>query len=457
MSDLVKVDERATDLVVRDIEQARLLLAKAKNAAQAKQVADMALGLRDLLRRQKASGESRDHAHTLYVDATTEVGRFLKQRPKNRGAKGSIVTSGKRQPVKDDTPTLAEEGISKEESAAAQALADLSRTEPNYHEEVRRGSVPVTVAVKHAQRAKRKAEEAKVRTKQEAAARAAAEHDDRFRVERADCLSWFAAQPPDSITLVFGSPSYEDARLYLEDGADLGIARDTESWVAWMVTVYQAALRCCTGLVAFVVEGPTKNYRWSAGPALLMADLHRAGVNLRKYAIYQRVGIPGSGGPDWLRNDFESIICATRPGKLPWSDNTAMGEAPKYRPGGDPSHRTVDGRRVNENGTGRVYQPPPIANPGNVIACAVGGGRMGDSLAHENEAPFPEALAEFFVRSFCIPGGVVADPFCGSGTTGAVAVRHGRRFLGCDVRPSQVELSCERIGRVQRELSLVGE
>jgi hypothetical protein len=66
-------------------------------------------------------------------------------------------------------------------------------------------------------------------------------------------------------------------------------------------------------------------------------------------------------------------------------------------------------------------------------------------LAHENEVPFPEALAEFFVRSFCPPGGLVLDCFSGSGTTGAVAVRHGRRFAGCDIRPSQVELSRRRI------------
>ena len=58
-----------------------------------------------------------------------------------------------------------------------------------------------------------------------------------------------------------------------------------------------------------------------------------------------------------------------------------------------------------------------------------------------------ETLAEFFVRSYCPPGGVVLDPFAGSGTTGAVAVRLGRRFLGCDVRESQCEIARKRIIR----------
>ncbi len=37
------------------------------------------------------------------------------------------------------------------------------------------------------------------------------------------------------------------------------------------------------------------------------------------------------------------------------------------------------------------------------------------------------------------------DPFCGSGTTGAVAMATGREFIGVDVRASQVELSHRRM------------
>lgn len=77
---------------------------------------------------------------------------------------------------------------------------------------------------------------------------------------------------------------------------------------------------------------------------------------------------------------------------------------------------------------------------------------MGDKLCHGNEAPFPEILAEFFIRSFAPPGGLVLDPFAGSGTTGAVAVRWGRRFAGCDLRASQVELTRRRISEVATDM-----
>lgn len=70
---------------------------------------------------------------------------------------------------------------------------------------------------------------------------------------------------------------------------------------------------------------------------------------------------------------------------------------------------------------------------------------MGSKLAHENEAPFPESLVMPFVLSYCRPGGIVLDPFIGSGTTAVVAERHGRACIGIDVRPDQIELAKERL------------
>lgn len=333
----------------------------------------------------------------------------------------------------------------------------------------------------------------------------------RWAVEQSDVLTFLRGLPADSVDLVFCSPPYSNCRLYLEEGQDLGVARDTEEWVAWMVEVVEACLRVCKGLCAFVVDDQTSNYRYGCGPQLLMADLCRKGVCVRKPPIYRRVGIPGSGGPDWLRSDYESVVCVARGGPLPWSDNTACGHPPKWAPGGEMSHRLADGSKVNQwdmngkvatdsdveqpalfeggespeqesgrdqwgmqggsgmrraNGKRRshgkkrpnreadgrirqqIYVPPVLANPGNVIDCKVGGGQMGSKLAHENEAPFPLELAAFFVRSFCPPGGVCCDPFAGSGTTGHACLDEGRRFIGCDLRRSQVLLTQRRLENV---------
>lgn len=268
-----------------------------------------------------------------------------------------------------------------------------------------------------------------------------------------DCLAVMRTWPDGCVDLVFGSPPYEDARTYSMDFKLKG-----QDWVDWMDPIFKESLRVCRGLVAFVIEGKTKEFRYSATPILLMADLHRAGVHLRKPPIFHRVGIPGSGGPDWLRNDYEFVVCATSGGKLPWSDNKAMGHPPKYEQGGLCSNRHADGRRANRQryatNNMKTYAKPKIANPGNVIKCHVGKGHMGSDLAHEGEAPFPEKLAEFFILSFCPPQGVVYDPFSGSGTTIAVAEKNGRNWIASDIRQSQVDLSKKRIIEAREQLSL---
>lgn len=56
-------------------------------------------------------------------------------------------------------------------------------------------------------------------------------------------------------------------------------------------------------------------------------------------------------------------------------------------------------------------------------------------------AVFPPALAERCVLAGTKPGGVVLDPFSGSGTTGLAAARHGRRYVGIDLNAEYLDLS----------------
>jgi DNA modification methylase len=89
-----------------------------------------------------------------------------------------------------------------------------------------------------------------------------------------------------------------------------------------------------------------------------------------------------------------------------------------------------------------------IANPGNLIRAHVGRGHMGSNIAHENEAPYPERIPEFFIRSHCPPGGLVLDPFSGSATTVAAARKLGRVGVGADLRQSQCLLGKRRIAEI---------
>lgn len=60
-------------------------------------------------------------------------------------------------------------------------------------------------------------------------------------------------------------------------------------------------------------------------------------------------------------------------------------------------------------------------------------------------ATFPEALVEPCVLAGCPGGGIVFDPFFGSGTTGQVARRFGRHFVGCELNRDYEPLQRDRL------------
>jgi len=59
-------------------------------------------------------------------------------------------------------------------------------------------------------------------------------------------------------------------------------------------------------------------------------------------------------------------------------------------------------------------------------------------------AVFPPALIEPCILA-CPEKGIVLDPFSGSGTTGVVALRHNRQYIGIELNPEYVEMSRYRI------------
>jgi site-specific DNA-methyltransferase (adenine-specific) len=57
----------------------------------------------------------------------------------------------------------------------------------------------------------------------------------------------------------------------------------------------------------------------------------------------------------------------------------------------------------------------------------------------------PVELMKYLIKLITPPGGVVLDPFNGSGTTGMAAVELGFDYIGCELDPAYVEISIKRI------------
>lgn len=60
-------------------------------------------------------------------------------------------------------------------------------------------------------------------------------------------------------------------------------------------------------------------------------------------------------------------------------------------------------------------------------------------------ATFPPELPEICIRAGCPPGGLVLDPFMGSGTTALVARAEGRDYIGSELNPDYIDIARRRL------------
>jgi SAM-dependent methyltransferase len=133
------------------------------------------------------------------------------------------------------------------------------------------------------------------------------------------------------------------------------------------------------------------------------------------------------------------------------------------RAGWNRPRRDGEGRRPITRYEQQQYAAQLKASPNRAALAS----EAGDAFAHylrtdvSGARPVPHELLESWIgrgllERVTIPehraatvSGLVLDPFCGSGTTLAVAIEEGRRGLGIELNPEYIKLARDRIGAAQ--------
>ena len=134
-------------------------------------------------------------------------------------------------------------------------------------------------------------------------------------------------------------------------------------------------------------------------------------------------GIVRARDLDYKTKSSENPAAFMRPTGIRFGGN-------KYGDSTDPKHATKSGNEYVDNGW---------RNKRNVWTVA------SKSFKGAHFAVFPAALIEPCVLAGSLVGGLVLDPFAGSGTTGVVALRHDRNFVGCELNPEYAQMARDRI------------
>ena len=85
-----------------------------------------------------------------------------------------------------------------------------------------------------------------------------------------------------------------------------------------------------------------------------------------------------------------------------------------------------------------------LGEPSRFFYCAKASrSERGEANTHPTLKPL--ALMRWLVRLVCPPGGLVLDPFNGSGSTGVAALAEGMRYVGCEREAEYVEITRRRL------------
>lgn len=228
------------------------------------------------------------------------------------------------------------------------------------------------------------------------------------RVHHGNAIDLLAQIPPGSVDALITDPPYSSGGVVRSDRMMCpsvkyaasksyrvfgGDNRDQRSWVTWMaIWLERARLALKEGAYAMVFTD------WRQLPALTDA-FQAGGLVWRGCVVWDKT--PGARAPHkgYFKHQAEYVV---------WGSN---GRLPKAEHGG----------------------PWP-----GVITKSV----CGMKKSHQTEKPLE--VMRHLVQAVP-PGGLILDPFAGSGSTGVACKELGRQFIGFECIPEYVEMANERL------------
>jgi site-specific DNA-methyltransferase (adenine-specific) len=420
-----------TDLIVLKLDKALQLLAEARDATTAKQVADLARAAEVYAKRQKLSEEALAHATAVKIDAMTLMGEFLKAVPKNTGAKGNPGGQGAkivRSPEgTTQTPTLAQAGIGKKESQAAQALADVKEDDPELFEDIRSGKKKVVQAVRNVAKKKKAREMARKAAAAKKAA-TAGNGSPPFDLLCGDCLEVLPRLEPGTFRQIFADSKYNIGVKYHGKGKgdDLLPPDVYMAWVEQWMALCKPLLTPDGSLWVVISKEFAAQYA---------VTLMRLGYTIRNWITwYETFG--ENQANNFNRCSRFLFYCVVNPKKYVFHKEAVL----------RPSDRQLKYADKRADPDGKIWDDVwgvPWDDEGHGAIPRLTG--TCKERIPEFPTQLPLALVRPVVRCASDPGDTVLDVFNGSGSFGVAALEAGRKFLGIEIDKRYVDLARQRL------------
>jgi DNA modification methylase len=296
--------------------------------------------------------------------------------------------------------------------------------------------------------------------------------DDQITLHHGDALAVAATLPDAGVDCICTSPPYYSLRDYNDPG-QYGLEATPAEYVEHLAALFHELRRVladdgtCWIVIgdSYARAGDDRPRKSLLGiPWRVAIALQEDSWILRNAIVWHTPNTLPESVTDRLACRYEHVFLFT---KSTWTVYPKTGNA-RYEPNPywfdlDPirePHSPISVNRAQRSAR-KPYSGDGRSSMGNVPdrgphgAIAAGARTLGEGGANPSDvwsipaekfpeahfATFPVALPLRCIQAGCKPGGIVCDPFSGSGTTGQAAQRVGRRYIGIDLNADYLALS----------------
>ena len=298
------------------------------------------------------------------------------------------------------------------------------------------------------------------------------------KIYQGNSLGVLKTFPDESIDMVMTSPPYWALRDYNVDG-QLGLEPTFKEYIKNLCNIFDEVKRVlkkegtCWVNLGDTYSGSGKGTGYEGDkkesrnfdkkpkttqqlpdkclcliPERFAIEMVNRGWILRNQIIWKKPNCMPSSAKDRFTVDFELVFFFVKNKKY-WFEQQRS------------PHKSVSLKRIKSKWNGHREKMSAYEGMDISKMCHPEGKNMrttwnintkGYSEAHF--AVYPEELCKIPIKAGCPKGGIVLDPFFGAGTTGLVALKNNRKFIGIELNPEYIKIANKRIGNLKDQTNL---
>ena len=234
----------------------------------------------------------------------------------------------------------------------------------------------------------------------------------------------------ESVQLIFTSPPYYNKRVYKKDKG-LGNERSPLEYIKNLYNILEECYRVLKNdgsLYLNIADSRIKGNLGMIPEQLITKMISEGNWKLKHKIIWKKTNPIICSSPKTMTNGYEYIYHLVK------SENN------KFNKLMVPSIDTEDGLKGMSDFINDQIIESAVSNQS----------ALRDLDIDYHPAPFPEKICYFPILCSTDPGDIVLDPFNGSGTTGIVANKLGRKYIGYDNNHNFIDQSFQRLSKLSK-------